>query len=479
MLKGIYSVDQIYRRFYNQLGGQDTLGPAISPVFQNDGVIYQYTVSALLVHDPQHPSGQQTHLAPLGLDMGIRELQVPQPDRADERNVGGHIIFADFVPFFEKLGVFKPESGPLSFVHLLAYGSWKCSSSCRHSPPQDSLIILPSLNAVPFLRTVESLGSEFTGFALTEPYLASDGNLEQIYEHAVMIAQPENPDHVSLRHIPEKLGIMPDALEPPNDDPNVYFYMISGGDGYNLPWLFMGYVKLHEGIEVIGTPITGLTHQSELVYLQCFKHLYLDELKDPSGNSRIQPVLLGYTYRELFYNPTARTSDFVPSPEISVQIWESCPHVAPDQEQEIGVNIIFNHDPLPEVQPVLILTLPDGSQSAYPMPSTGSDAQTRLQLGPINADHGTLIQYQVCVTMMGGQNICVMNSYLIWKADYSPVTPQVPPGYGTCLSFVLQNIKIYLPSISETFRQYLLCCGNDSLILKDHEARLFSVKSCN
>lgn len=482
--EGIYPVDRIFRRFYNQLGGQNALGPAISPVFLHDGVVYQYVVAVLMAHDSTLPFGQQTHLAPLGLDMGISELPVPQPKQTEERYVGGHIISKDFVPFFdrfggedvvgeplseiiydsekkrfeqffENLGFYRLENEPTNSVHLLAYGAWKCSSSCRHSPPQGSLIVLPSLNKVPFLGTVASLGSKFTGFALTEPYMATDGNLEQIYEHVVMIANPEYPDRVSLRPIPEKVGISPDSLEQPSDDPNMFFYLINGESGYNVPVLFMDYIKLHGGVDITGAPITRLTQQSELVYRQCFKHLCLDELKDPFDNSQIQPAPLGYTYRELFYEPTAGAFDFRLFPEVSIQIWESYPLVAPDQEQEIGVSIFSNNDPLPDAQPVLILTMPDGSKSAYPMPPTGDDGQTRLRLEPINADNGTLIPYQVCVVMIGEQNFCVMDSYLVWNADYTTVIPQVPQGNGTYLPFVLQNVKVYLPSYLETFKQYL------------------------
>ena len=46
--EGTYPVDPLFRDLYESYGGISRLGPAISPVFENDGVIYQYVDRALM-----------------------------------------------------------------------------------------------------------------------------------------------------------------------------------------------------------------------------------------------------------------------------------------------------------------------------------------------------------------------------------------------------------------------------------------------
>ena len=41
--EGTYPVEPIFQGLYNQLGGQATLGPAISPLLSENGNYYQYT----------------------------------------------------------------------------------------------------------------------------------------------------------------------------------------------------------------------------------------------------------------------------------------------------------------------------------------------------------------------------------------------------------------------------------------------------
>ncbi len=99
-----YEVDTTFREFYQFLGGRDTLGPPISPLFVYGEVKYQYTLAGLMVFDPSAPGNQRFQLAALGLDMGISEPQVPRPDQSGARYVDGHIIAEFFVPLYERLG---------------------------------------------------------------------------------------------------------------------------------------------------------------------------------------------------------------------------------------------------------------------------------------------------------------------------------------------------------------------------------------
>ncbi len=59
--------------------------------------------------------------------------------------------------------------------------------------------------------------------------------------------------------------------------------------------------------------------------------------------------------------------------------------------------------------------MPDGSQKPYVMPPTGADGQTHLSLPPAQAQNGTLIPYQVCLTSNIEKRVCVKDNYLIWN----------------------------------------------------------------
>ncbi len=89
--------------------------------------------------------------------------------------------------------------------------------------------------------------------------------------------------------------------------------------------------------------------------------------------------------------------------------------VSPNQSQEIGVSVFENNIPLVNIEPDIIIVLPDETTRIYYMQPTGSDGQTRLQLDPIDAPNGTIIPYQVCVYNLNGSKFCVKDSFLIWS----------------------------------------------------------------
>ena len=85
------------------------------------------------------------------------------------------------------------------------------------------------------------------------------------------------------------------------------------------------------------------------------------------------------------------------------------------QSQEIAVGVMTNQQPSVGVSPLLTLILPDGSEKVLPMPATGSDGQTRVEVPPISAPNGTLVPLLVCVSVVDGTEYCLRESYLIWN----------------------------------------------------------------
>jgi hypothetical protein len=449
-LAGAYSIDPLFREFYDHLGGAAVLGPAITPSFDVESRRFQYVQAGCMEYDPNAPGSERFLLSPLGLEMNIQEPFVAPPTNENELYVDGHIIFRGFVnlyralggarfagkpltevhfnpdkkryeQYFENLGFFLLESDPPDAVRLLAYGSWKCAGQCESLPPVANEITLPSLNpnAVTDLFTsiVSRLGPGLTGFPLSAPYLADDGMYEQIFEYVVLVVDAQNPSRIALRPLPEKIGILVEQPVPANGVEGMVFWPTSGDQGHNVPQAFIDFIILHGGTEVSGIPISELFLASDQIFRQCFTHYCLDYYMQSTTPDalRIRPAAFGYTYKELYFQTQdtsfAETQDLH---EISLQVWEKHPFVSSTQSQEIGASLFEGTQPLRNVEPVLTLTMPDGTEQSVYFPPTGLDGQTIKQLDPINAPNGTLIPYQVCISSLTGERFCVKDSFVIW-----------------------------------------------------------------
>ncbi len=353
--------------------------------------------------------------------------------------------------FFANLGFYWLEGDSPDQVHLLAYGAWKCDAYCRSPHPESSVVILPHHTAKRFNGAVDRLGADFTGRAITDEYATPDGFNEQVFENVVMVVDPEQPSRVMLRSITERLGYMPDPMVAPSQPKDYSFYEVQANRGYNVPKRFEEYIIQHGGYEVSGAPIGEIAHLKDAVYQQCFTNLCIQAFLDALGNIAVRPAPLGYTYKllpiqaviqspaqpitlpevalpveEVQAEPDVQVAD-QPMPEptvetftddqvgqIVVQVWESFPMVSPNQNQEIGVSIFQNNQPVLNVEPDLTIQLPDGSTRQYYMYPTGNDGQTRMTIEPIDAPGGTLIPYKVCIYGLGGQAYCTQDSFLIW-----------------------------------------------------------------
>jgi hypothetical protein len=436
----VYAIDPVFREFYNKLGGASVLGAAISPAQQNGDTTYQYTMGALLVSDPQKPL-KRTYLAPIGQDLGIGEPPVAEGSKPGDYYIGGHYVYKDFVKlylqlgqenyvgkpltevrfnqekrryeqYFENLGFYQLEGEPPDSVHLLAYGAWKCGSPCSANPPANALVSQEPVVKPPFSDGVRKLGADFTGAPLSEAYQAVDGRLEQIFENVVLMYDTKGSGGVQLRPVEGMLGATPDALEADNNDPAFTFYPVQGDKGYNVPNFLMDYINRHGGLDVSGPPLSAYTQLNDQIHHQCFLNLCLNV----DQNRLIQPAPLGYNYRDRFRKAASQSTANASKveKEVTLQVWNSYPMIASTQDQEIGVSIQENNDPLANLEPVLVVTLPDGTQQPYKMPPTNQDGQSHFRLGPISAPNGTLIPYQVCISIRSGERYCYKDSYLIW-----------------------------------------------------------------
>ena len=478
------TIDPIFREYYDQLGGINTLGRGISKKFTYEGLECQLTQAGLMVYDKQAPERSRRYLAPIGVKLNVYQPPVPVPEDPDALYVEGHVIYEKFAPlyshiggelttgkplselhydpdmhrfeqFFENLGFYISEDDPENRVRLLSYGSYLCTGgNCLKFEPDPGSVTPMSPPAPGFSEVVSRLGATFTGFALSDAYLTPDNYLEQVFENVVVVSVPDQPGEVCLRDVPERLGWQPEPLSAPSPDPTMHFYPIGGGDkGHNIPNVFMDYLAQHGGLEVSGPPISEYHLLTDNVYRQCFQNLCLEENLLGPDYLHIQPSKLGYKYKKMGVTssdlsgcdqdtpesnnaapsnpvlpesidataypqqvaPAAQSSTGAsPSGQVSIQVWETFPMIAPAQSQEIGVSVSEDGSPLIGIQPDLLVKLPDGSTPTYPMEPTGEFGQAYITLEPINAPSGTLIPYEVCISLTDGQRICIQDSFTIW-----------------------------------------------------------------
>jgi len=466
-----YPVDPEFLGYYNHLNQITPFGQAISPLFSYQNYKYQYIVAGLMVYDQLAPADQRFSLAPLGLDMGIREPNVEKPPQPDVLYIDGHVVYQDFVStfnrlggikvvgrpltearynpskrrfeqYFENLGFYQIEGDARGEVHLLAYGVWKCDASCRQPPVHNALVILPKRVDVRFLDAVNRLDIEFTGVPITDAYLAPDGYVEQVFENVVLILDPNYPGRVFLRPVNEKLGILHAPLSPPSEDPNLYFYPIQENLGYNIPIQFLNYMAMHGGPEVSGPPIDEFTEIDDTTSRQCFTNLCLEKHDDLEEAFSIRPMALGYQYIEIDATsgipngPPAQPTPQVqttPQPqnqplaeqteayqastmvsEISIEVSQISEMVAPNQGQEVTVTVFEDGKPVRMVEPDITVTLPDGNKRTHYMNPTRENGQTSYTFAPFNAPSGTVISYKVCVSAPFEGRFCILDHYIIW-----------------------------------------------------------------
>jgi len=418
-----YFIDNRFIPQYSLLGGENVLGPAISPLLQAGGIDYQYTSAVRFEYNATLPSDQQVKLAPIGISMGVAEYFGSPGDLTK-----GIEVYPGFLEFyiqlggetvtgkpltnvlynseksrieqhFENLGFYQLDSDVPGQVHLLDYGVWKCAKECDFANQGNSEVILLGKSAQPFITVINSLSPETIGRPLAIPHIATDGKIEQIFQNVVFVVSPNNLQDIQLRPIPSMLGM---PLQPEI--------------AHEIPVLFVEYLERNIGLQYAGSVVTPLTRLSDHLYRQCFQNLCLDYFPNNPENLKIRPLPLGYLYRDKFYHKT----DFLNSELQSIyqtdilNVFQEFSYVPPNSSQIVTVKILKDQIPLENIKPDLILRLPENISITISMPPTQADGSSSLSLYPINAPNGTSISYDVCVNLFNELQTCKSESFIIW-----------------------------------------------------------------
>lgn len=450
---GTFSIDPIFREFYASLGGQDVLGPAITALFNHRSQQCQYTVNVLLCFDPLQQGIDRYSLYPLGEALSIQDE--PGPAAGGELVVNGYQIYEEFEElyhsfygplyagrplsqprfnnaknrieqYFANVGFYRNLDDPSGKAHLLAYGVYACNSDCRYTPPQSSIVVT-SVESVeqPFLNQIARLGGlNVFGLALSEPYQASDGLLEQVYENVILAAPPDDLNRVMLRSLPVLLGMPVSAPGPRvySEADGVVFYGIEGELGFHVPLPFDHFIAQHGGREISGNPIGEVVLLDAKVYRQCFEHYCLLYDHSAEENARVRMAPLGREYLLQAHGGQSEPEEaaFVFSPEsVHLLIQTGSPRVSAAEEQYFEMTLLRTGDqqPIANVEAALTLTMPDGRQLEYQLPPSRADGRSGLRIDPLKPppENGSVIAYRVCLNVPSSQPICYSDSYLIWN----------------------------------------------------------------
>jgi len=468
-LNGTFPLHPSFEAFYEQLGGIQRLGPAISPVIEQGDKRYQYTTAVLLEYDRKTA---QVQLSPLGREFGFPPISDSADPIGNPRTpkiyplfekvyleMGGIEVlgpplsevrynerFGRYEQYFERAGFYLLQGDATQTVYLLSYGAWKCGQSCPLQAPNNSRIDLPKVKAEPMAAFVNRYGVDFTGFALSEPYLTSDGLVEQVYENLVLTFNPEHPEQVDLRPLPKLLGIASDEPEAPQSLLAYEWVPVDQDRGFLVPLRFWEYLQAHGGLELSGPPQTKVHNLSEGRQRQCFVKFCIEDQIDLYGNRVVRLSRLGEEYRKQKKPTAGEAMQPLEMSQITLHAWESQPIVAPDREQEIGVTIYSGNQPVNGISPELILTYPGGREESFILPPTNAEGTTQLKLSPIQAENGTLIPYRVCVRNQQEQRFCIRDSFLIWKTD--ELTRQNVQYLPAIFNWLEKTYRIFLPFLS-------------------------------
>jgi len=410
---GSGGIDPRFREFYDLHGGKDLLGIRISPKFTHGGQEYQYTAAALMAFNPSAERSRQYYFAPIGVELGIAEPPT------DPGAPGGHNIYQGFVAiyermggarlvglpltdvryneerggieqYFENLGFYQLESDP-NQVRLIHYGAWMCADVCDFDSDPTSIVLLSSVVEAPFSTAITRLNPSFTGKPLTEPYIAPDGGVEQIFENVVVVESPGMPGGIALRPITAMLGVpaRPDAQ-------------------FDVPAYFKELINQNSGFELSGQAVTEYARQSDEVYRQCFANLCLDYFPNKAEELQVRITPLGYLYKSRYYH---QEGDAKPanSQSITLKLSKGYSLVAPNQSQIITVIVYEGNQAAVNAEPCIFLMLPGGETRSCNFPPTQSNGRSSLHLEPISAAHGTRVDYHVCV-----RQVCLDDHFLIW-----------------------------------------------------------------
>lgn len=449
-----YPVDAVFKEFYQTLGGQQVLGPAISGLEIRDTLQCQFTERALLCFNPAVTDENRFSLYPLGRELGIKEdAHLSNASlKQNARVVDGITIYEKFLPmydqlfgaryvgrpltelrinqdlqraeqFFENVGFYQNLGDPNGSVHLIPYGAYLCGGACSYHLNEYWSIVKSNTAEQPFAASVARLGGPAVfGSLLLKPQVVEDGYLQQVYTNAVLYAPPDDPSQVRLRPLPRVLGYEVQPLVERKIHNLLVFYEVQDGLGHNVPKQFDAFIAEHGGRELSGDPISEvilLTGQN--IYQQCFENYCLNY--DPSASDllKVRMAPLGKEFLTRYPAPeTAEIGNLFSPEKINLTVAADKPNLNDDEPQVIRLAVTQKESgqPLERVEASLVLSFQDRPAIRYFIPPTDAQGTSLITLPPQpDLANGSRVAFQICLNLPSEKPICGGDSYLIWNVQ--------------------------------------------------------------
>ena len=450
-----YAIAPQLREFYSTLGGQDTLGVAISLDFDYSGKQCQYFKNALLCYDPQAGENEHLLLYPLGRFLDLPEdssgglvpageqvvgdfpvsryFQVMYDQLKGVRNTGypmtaAHVDYDRglIIQYFENVGFSAPLDNPTT-VSLLPYGAYVCADKCgNQSTAMESFNPRGALGPEqPFLYLVTQMGGSEVGKALTQPYVADDGLIEQIYQTVVFAAPADRLDQFKLRPLPLLLNQKRTSPGPVRygTEQEMTFYPIDGDLGFHVPLVFDAFVQANGGWGLAGAPIAEPLPLDDKIVRQCFTNYCLDYDTTQANGEMVHFAPLGEAYLSASNMEAILQTPYVVEPtqsasEVILQVSEGKAVISAPELQSISITVTDKEssEPRRDVVAVLHVWWSDGNEYSAEFPPTNDLGKAELVLpAKPKLKNGSIIPYEVCITLPDLPPKCVSNAYLIWN----------------------------------------------------------------
>lgn len=455
--EGAQPVNRLFSALYQSMG--EAAGPVVSALVSIDNAECQYTLNTLMCFDSSRAGEDAYFLAPLARDLGLA-----WPELASNPN----LINFDGIPtrpefyaylykyfngtrfsgkpispviynyeeqrveqYFENLVLYHHFSDPLDEVHLAPLGHAACwqnePDQCSYRPELDNeagrligYIEVPYPQLFAFLDDLYLLGR-----VLTPPFLAPDGQMQQIWENMVFTWPVDHPEQAQPFPLSEWM-LMPGTLPGPQQfdmRQNILFLEIHDGLGYHIPKVFDEFSARINGKVFSGLP-TGdyMMTEDGTAVRQCYINYCLIYDLNPSlpNDLRVRMLPLGVAYRDQYYTPSAVETPAAPTANpanAALTIRENQLEVTSKDTQVIEAAALDGNSglPLPDLEVRLEISLPNGEISSIVSPATDSNGLTSIEIPPQPGfQHGLVVAYQACLLIPGQDSVCQDGSYLLW-----------------------------------------------------------------
>jgi hypothetical protein len=450
-----YPVDPDFKEFYELLGGQPVLGPAITKMEDHtNNVKCQLTERAMMCYNLEKTGTQRYYLDALGLqfkihpDQGIAGRVAP----AGSLVVNGLVIYEKFVPLYEKLygaqyvgepltelrinydlnrveqfftnvGFYQSLDDPNGPVFLIPYGAYVCGGTCQYSTTDYWRTMKSNLVEQPFAESIIRIGgSSVVGTPELQPELTADGLLRQVYSNVIIQAPHDNLSDISLYPVSAELGYVQDPLEDRQIHDQLVFVMIdpASGKGFNVPVPFEKYLAVHGGMIMAGKPIQPVKKLADQdLYQQCFENLCM--IYDPSASEslKVRFAPLGKAYvKQNSYKPELQITNYFSPDQINLFVSVDRANLSSNDEQyfRIVVEEVNSMQGIANVEGAVVLSIENRDPIRIYFPPTDANGMTVAVVPPQpDLANNTRVQYEVCLNLPSDRPICRQDSYLIWN----------------------------------------------------------------